>query len=365
MKVFVTGAKGFIGHKVSWWLANAGHEVVEFDVGDKLEDFLPQLKDIDFVIHLAGVNRPTNVEDFYKGNYEFTKTVVEFLIKNNINVPLIYSSSSQAELDNDYGKSKKMAEDYLFECPLTTYVYRLDNVFGPGVRPNYNSFVSTMANNIANGLEYHIDDPKKKLTLLNVFKICDEFEKVISKMVKRDPSKILTIPGKEVSLGTVEGLLQLFNKYPYQFPILKDQFVCDLYLAYLSYRPDFVKDLVEHRDERGCFIELVKSPEFGQISINLSRPGITKGNHFHTRKIEDFMTIFGETAVKLRDINKKEIMQFDCDGEKPYSVHIKPGLTHNITNTGRGISLTLMWISEIYNPDDGDTYPEVVENIEE
>lgn len=361
MKVLVTGAKGFIGHKVCWWLYNTGHDVVEFDIDDKLYDLADKLADIDFIIHLAGVNRPTDPKEFYEGNFEFTKKLVELFVSRGRYVPIIYSSSSQAELDNDYGKSKKMAEDYLLACPLQAYVYRLDNVFGPGCRPNYNSFVSTMANSIANGLEYHIDDPFKKITLLNVFKICDEFEKVVSEKVERSIREINYISGVTVSLQTIENWFLLFNKYPYQFPQSHDEFANDLYLAYLSYRKDFIKPLVEHRDERGCFIELCKDPELGQISINLSKPGITKGEHFHTRKIEDFMTIFGQTSVKLRDVNKTEIKEAICDGKKPKIVHIAPGYTHNITNIGEGVSLTLMWINEMYDSQDADTYVMKVE----
>lgn len=362
MKVLVTGAKGFIGHKVCWWLGNCGHEVVEYDIEDTFEGILPKLDNLDFIVHLAGVNRPTDPKEFYEGNYEFTRRFVEFLILNGINCPIIYSSSSQALLDNDYGKSKKMAEDFLLSCPLEAYVYRLDNVFGPGVRPNYNSFVSTMANAIANDLEYHVDDPNKVITLLSVFRICDEFERVITRRVVRNYKKIQTIQGKNMALGTVEKLLKLFNKYPFQFPSVKDQFVSDLYLAYLSYRPDYVKDLVEHRDERGCFIELVKNPEFGQISINLSRPGITKGGHFHTRKIEEFYTFYGKCVTRLRKIDSKSVRSYQCDGLKPKSIKIQPYYTHDITNVCDGVSLTLMWINEVYNPEDGDTEAEPVKS---
>lgn len=356
MKVLVTGAKGFIGKNLCWWLRNTGHEVIQFDVEDKLEDLAGKLNDVGFIVHLAGVNRPTNPEEFYSGNYGFTRKLVEVVMQSGYDIPIIYSSSSQALLDNDYGKSKKMAEEYLMGCPLSTYVYRLDNVFGPGCRPNYNSFVSTMANNIANDLPYKIDDRQKKLTLLNVFKICDEFERIISGTTERDEMGILTIPGVEVKLGYVEELLKLFNKHPYQFPLKQDSFMNDLYLAYISYRPDFINPLVEHSDERGCFIELMKSPEQGQVSINVSRPGVTKGGHYHTRKIEDFMTIFGDTVTRLRKPDSVEIKEYKSSGEKPSIVHIVPPYTHDITNVGSGVSLTLMWINEVYDDKDPDTY---------
>lgn len=360
MKVLVTGAKGFIGHKVCWWLTNCGHEVVEFDIEDTFDGILPKLDNLDFIVHLAGVNRPTDPKDFYTGNYEFTKKFVEFLVVNGITCPIIYSSSSQALLANDYGKSKKMAEDFLLSCPLEAYVYRLDNVFGPGARPNYNSFVTTMANAIANNLEYSIDDPNKVITLLSVFRICDEFERVITRRVVRNYKKIQTIQGKNMALGTVEKLLKLFDKYPFQFPSVKDQFVSDLYLAYLSYRPDYVKNLIVHSDDRGCFVELVKNETFGQISLNFSRPGITKGGHYHTRKLEEFYTFYGKCVTRLRKIDSKSTRSYQCDGLKPKAVRIQPYYTHDITNTSDGVSLTLMWINEVYNPEDGDTFPEPV-----
>lgn len=356
MKVLVTGAKGFIGKNLVWWLKNTDHEVLEYDIGDKFEDIEAQLSDIGFIVHLAGVNRPTNPQEFYDGNYGFTKKIVDLVVASGYDIPIIYSSSSQAELDNDYGKSKKMAEEYLFQSSLLTYVYRLDNVFGPGCRPNYNSFVSTMANNIANNLPYRIDDPNKKITFINVFKICDEFEKVISNTVDRDDSGVLVIPGYEAALGFVEGWLKLFNKHPFQFPVTKDPFVNDLYMAYLSYRQDFINPLVEHRDERGSFIELVKNSQGGQISINVSKPGVTKGGHYHTRKIEDFMTVFGETVTRLRKVDNVDIKEYKSSRLKPDVVHIIPPYTHDITNVGEGISLTLMWISEVYDPNDPDTF---------
>ena len=364
MKILVTGAKGFIGKHVCLKLNRLGHEVYEFDLGDddKKLDFC--VKNADFVVHLAGVNRPLSNEEFYDGNTNFTKKVVDLILKNKRNIPVIISSSIQASLDNDYGKSKKMAEDYLFASNLPVYVYRLANAFGKWCRPNYNSACATFCYNIAHNLEISVRDPNYVVHFNYIDDIVDEFVKTISLKNQTGSKEILYVnPTYDCSLGKLAELLYYFKgeiESDRHLPLIHDEFELKLFKTFCDYLSDEGYSYNFANDERGSFEELYKSKKWGQISDNVAYPGITKGGHYHTYKKEIFYTVIGESEIVQRDIKTDEVIIDKVSGDNPHPVDIRVGYTHQITNIGKINSHTIMWISEIYNPDTHDTYREPV-----
>ena len=363
MKVLVTGAKGFIGKHLVLHLSRRGHEVFEFDKDNTDKELEKYVNCADFVVHLAGINRPLTTEEFYDGNTNFTKKLVDLIKASKRNIPVIFSSSTQAALDNDYSKSKKMAEDYLLSSGLPVYVYRLCNAFGKWCRPNYNSACATFCYNIAHDLDIFVRDPNYIVTF-NYDDIVSEFINVVESSKHNGSKDILSVqPIYECSLGKLSDLLYYFKKEiesERHIPIIHDEFELKLFKTFCDYLSDEGYSFNFAEDNRGSFEELYKSKKWGQISDNVSFPGITKGGHYHKYKKEIFYTVIGECEIIQRKIGDDKSEVAKVSGDKPNPIEIKVGYTHQITNIGKSNSHTLMWISEIYNPETHDTYREDV-----
>ena len=364
MKVLVTGAKGFIGKHLVLHLKRRGHEVFEFDKENTSEQLEKFVNCANFVVHLAGINRPLTNEEFYNGNTNFTKKLVDLINENKRNIPVIFSSSTQASLDNDYGKSKKMAEDYLLNSGLPVYVYRLCNAFGKWCRPNYNSACATFCYNIAHDLDIFVRDQNYVVSFNYVEDIINEFIRVIESKDHSGSKNILSVqPIFECSLGKLSELLYYFKKEiesERHLPLIRDEFELKLFKTFCDYLSDDGYSFNFAEDNRGSFEELYKSKKWGQISDNVSFPGITKGGHYHKYKKEIFYTVIGECEIIQRKVGDDKLVIAKVSGEKPNPIPIKVGYTHQITNIGKCNSHTIMWISEIYNPETHDTYKEDV-----
>lgn len=364
MKVLVTGSSGFIGKHMVQILKRNGHEVFLFDVDSKPEDLKKYVGFAEFIVHLAGINRPLTAEEFYDGNTNFTKKLVDLVIASGRKIPIIMSSSIQANLDNDYGKSKKMGEDYLFSSGLPVYVYRLANAFGKWCRANYNSACATFCYNIAHDLPIEIRDRNYIVHFNYIDDIVNEFLRVIEQENHEGENKILSVnPVFDCSLGKLADLLYYFKQEiesDRHLPIIHDEFELDLFKTFCDYLSDEGCTFNYAKDDRGSFEELFKSTKWGQISENISYPHITKGGHYHTYKKEIFYTVVGECLIKQRNINTNEVIENKVNGDNPNPVNIIPMYTHEITNLGNTNSRTIMWISEIYNPDTHDTFKESV-----
>lgn len=365
MNVLVTGANGFIGKHLCLALERRGVVVDRYDIDSNEEELRRYISRADFVAHLAGINRPMTVEEFYDGNANFTKKVVDLILECGKKTPILLSSSIQAELDNDYGKSKKMGEDFLFASGLPVYVYRIANAFGKWCRPNYNSACATFCHNIARGLPITIRDRDYVVHYNYIDDIVEEFLRVILSQEHAGSSTPLSIPVvHDCSLGRLADLLAYFKQEiesPRHLPLIHDEFERKLFITFCFYNAEEGYDFRFAEDSRGSFEELYKSKTWGQISENVSFPHITKGGHYHTYKKEIFYTVKGKCRIRQRNIKTNEMLEVVVDGEHPCPVDILPGYTHEITNIGECDSRTLMWISEIYDPATSDTYREEVD----
>ena len=359
-------------------LNRRGHEVYGYDLGSTEDELKEYISKCDFVVHLAGINRPLTPEEFYDGNTNFTKKVVDLIKASGKATPIIMSSSIQASLDNDYGKSKKMGEDYLFNSGLPVYVFRLANVFGKWCRPNYNSAVATFCNAFANDLPYTVNDRSVELELLYVDDLVDEMLCALKGAAHRCEYDGLTpVPqdnGRycyapithKVTLGEIVDLLETFKNQPQTLivpEIPKGGFAKKLYSTYLSYLPKekVAFPLKMNIDDRGSFTELIKTANCGQISVNISKPGITKGQHWHNTKWEFFIVVKGRALIQERKIGTDEIMEFEVSGDNIQAVHMLPGYTHNIINLSDTEELiTVMWANETFDPNKPDTFGEKV-----
>ena len=365
MNVLVTGSNGFIGKHMCLLLKRKGHTVFEYDLGSTEDELRDYISKADFVIHLAGINRPLTTEEFYNGNTNFTKKVVDLIKESGKSTPIIMSSSIQASLDNDYGKSKKMGEDYLFSSGLPVYVYRLANAFGKWCRPNYNSACATFCYNIAHNLEIQIRDREYVVHFNYVTDIVEEFLRVVELKEHNGEKNILYVnPTYDCSLGKLADLLYYFKgeiESDRHLPIIHDEFELKLFKTFCDYLSEEGYTYNFAEDNRGSFEELYKSKKWGQISDNVAYPGITKGGHYHTYKKEIFYTVIGKSEIKQRDIKTNETITDVVDGSHPNPINIRVGYTHQIKNIGDTNTHTIMWISEIYNPETHDTYREEVE----
>lgn len=368
MKLLITGAKGFVGQNLIAELRNQGFtNVLECDIDTTSEELDAFARDCQFVFHLAGVNRPENPEDFMTGNFGFTSELLEKLEKYNNKAPLLISSSIQAALDNPYGKSKKAGEDLMFDYGkkngVPVYVYRLPNVFGKWCRPNYNSAVATFCHNIAHDLPIQVNDPTVLMKLVYIddviFSFIDKLKNGSREMTENGTFEEV-IPVHEIKLGKIVDLIYSFkeSRNTLQIPNLGDLFTKKLYSTYLSYLPEdqFSYFLKMNEDNRGSFTEFLKSPERGQVSVNISKPGITKGQHWHHTKNEKFLVVNGKGVIRFRKIDSDEIIEYFVSGEKLEVVDIPVGYTHNIENLGETDMVTVMWVNEIFYKERPDTY---------
>lgn len=365
MKVLLTGANGFIGKNMFLFLTNEHHEVFCYDIDNTVDELEFFIKQSDAVIHLAGINRPLTSEEFYNGNTNFTKQLVDLIVKyNKKDIPFVMSSSIQASLDNDYGKSKLLAESYVLQSGINARIYRLANVFGKWCRPNYNSAVSTFCYNIAHDLPIEIRDKSYIVHFNYIDDICETFLKeILTKEVDKVDYKLLE-PTYDCSLGHLADLLYSFKKSRNNIvaPSYKNEFEKKLYSTYLSYLPKdkFSYDLLTHEDSRGSFTEFIKTDYQGQVSVNVAHPGITKGNHYHHTKNEKFLTVSGKCSIKFRKVGTSEVIEYIVSGDKLQVVDIPCGYTHNITNIGDNDSVTIMWANEPFDKDKPDTFFEEV-----
>lgn len=365
MKILVTGAKGFVGKNLIAQLKNRGYvHILECDIHTSPASLDEYTQQCEFVYHLAGVNRPQDEKGFMEGNFGFTSELLELLKKNNNKAPVTITSSIQAQLDNPYGKSKKAGEDLMFsyekETGAKVLVYRLPNVFGKWCRPNYNSAVATFCNNIANGLPIQINDPTVVMNLVYIDDVVYEFINGLAGQENRKDGFCYVKTDYTIQLGEIVDLINSFkaSRETKNIPDMSDAFTKKLYSTYLSYlkKDDFSYPLKMNIDNRGSFTEFIKTAERGQVSINISKPGITKGNHWHHTKNEKFLVVSGAGIVKFRKINSDEIIEYRVSGDKLEVVDIPIGYTHNIINTGDRDMVTVMWANESFDPDKPDTY---------
>lgn len=365
MKILVTGAKGFIGKNLIAELRNRGYEeIYEYDKDTKEEELDCYTRDCDFIFHLAGVNRPENVEEFMEGNFGFTSVLLEKLKAYGNQCPILITSSIQAKLDNPYGKSKKAGEDLLFnygkENDSEVLVYRLPNVFGKWCRPNYNSAVATFCNNIAHGLPIQVNDPEVVMNLVYIDDVVDEFIQALEQKPNKVDQFCSIKTVHTIKLGEIVQLIKSFkeSRENLQLPNMGDAFTKKLYSTYLSYLPEnqFSYPVKMNVDERGSFTELFKTMDKGQVSVNIAKPGITKGNHWHHTKNEKFVVVSGTGVVRFRKIDSDEVIEYKVSGDKIEVIDIPVGYTHNIENVGDTDMVTVMWANETFDPNKPDTF---------
>lgn len=411
MKILVTGAAGFVGRNLVENLKNIRDgknrtrpylsidDIYEYDVNNTLEELDRFCTDCDFVFNLAGVNRPKDSSEFRKGNFGFASTLLEYLKKHGNACPVMLSSSLQATLagrfgTSEYGLSKRAGEELFFkyaeETGSTVYVYRFPNLVGKWVRPNYNSAVGTFCNNIANDLPITVNDPSVVLEMLFIDDLIDEMYDAMEGHPHRAeyPTMGEEIDGVEydgltpravdtgrycyapvthkATLGHIVELLHTFHDQPKSLimpAIPNGSFEKKLYSMYLSYLPreKVAFDLKMNKDARGSFTELLKTMDHGQFSVNISKPGITKGQHWHNSKWEFFIVVSGHGLIQERKIGTDEIIEFEVSGDRIQAVHMLPGYTHNIINMSESENLvTVMWANEMFDPERPDTFFEQV-----
>ena len=394
MKILVTGAAGFVGKNLTAALKNIKdgkdkthpaleiETVYEYDI-DSSEALLDEAcREADFVFNLAGVNRPKDPEEFMKGNFGFASTLLSKLKEHGNTCPVMVSSSIQAtcigRYDSDYGRSKKAGEELMFSYAENTgakvLVYRFPNLFGKWCRPNYNSAVATFCNNIANDLPITVNDPAVELELLYIDDLVDEMMAALEgcehhcefdgiNTVLTDNGRYCAAPiTHKVTLGEIVELLEGFKAQPSTLTMPEipyNSFAKKLYSTYLSYLPKekISFPLKMNVDARGSFTELLKTEKCGQFSVNISKPGITKGQHWHNTKWEFFIVVSGQGLIQLRKEGSDEVLNFEVSGERIEAVHMLPGYTHNIINLSETQDLvTLMWANECFDPSKPDTF---------
>jgi UDP-2-acetamido-2,6-beta-L-arabino-hexul-4-ose reductase len=376
MNILITGAKGFIGRNLVAELNNikegkakgyglsADLNIFEYDMGTDPSLLDRFCRDADFVFHLAGVNRPKEQGEFMEGNFGFTSTLLEALKRHDNNCPVMLASSIQAELDNPYGVSKKAGEDLLFsyglEVGAEVLVYRFPNVFGKWCRPNYNSAVATFCNNIANDLPIQVNNRSANMTLVYIDDVVKELISALEGNPNRSGEFCKVSIEHKITLGEIVDLIYSFKESRKNIlvPDLSDSFTKKLYSTYLSYLPEdqFSYPLKMNVDERGSFTEFLKSNDRGQVSVNISKPGITKGQHWHHTKNEKFLVVSGKGVIRFRKIDEEKVYEYFVSGDKLEVVDIPVGYTHNIENLGNTDMVTVMWVNEVFDPEHPDTF---------
>ena len=376
MKILVTGANGFIGKNLIAELNNIREgktkvypvkpemEIFAYDVDSDPEKLDLFCREAGFVFHLAGVNRPEKQAEFMEGNFGFTSTLLAGLKKHGNTCPVMISSSTQAVLDNPYGQSKRAGEELLFQYSAETgakvLVYRFPNVFGKWCRPNYNSAVATFCHNTAHGKAIQVNDPS---VVMNLVYIDDVVRELIFALAGQEIRKgeFCEVPVVHtVKLGQIVELIHSFkdSRENRSVPDLSNAFTKKLYSTYLSYLPEdsFSYPLKMNVDHRGSFTEIIRTPDRGQFSVNISKPHITKGQHWHHTKNEKFVVVSGKGVIRFRKIDSSEVIEYFVSGEKIEVVDIPVGYTHNIENLGDSDMVTFMWCNEVFDPEKPDTY---------
>lgn len=365
MKILVTGARGFVGKNLIAELSNRGYkEVYKFDIDTDKSLLDEYAKNCEFVFHLAGVNRPKDEKEFMEGNFGFTSELLNLLKKHNNKAPILITSSIQAERDNPYGNSKRAGEELLLsyskETGAKALVYRLANLFGKWSRPNYNTVVATFCYNIARDLDIQVNTPQAELTLCYIDDVVDEFIKALEGNPTKNNKYCDVSVVHEIKLGDLADRIKSFKdiRNNLSIPNMEDTLTKKLYSTYLSFLPedDFSYDLKMNCDNRGSFTEFIRTSDRGQVSVNVSKPGITKGNHWHHTKNEKFLVVSGTGVIRFRNIDSEEIIEYKVSGEKLEVIDIPTGYTHSIVNIGDTDMVTVMWANEAFNPNKPDTY---------
>jgi UDP-2-acetamido-2,6-beta-L-arabino-hexul-4-ose reductase len=364
MRVLITGANGFVGRNLVAHLSERKDvEVVTFNRADDIA-ILPELvSSVDFVFHLAGVNRPQVETEFTTGNTDLTLALCDAIRASGTPVPVLYTSSIQAQLDNPYGVSKFLAEQALLslkdELGSKIYLFRLPNVFGKWARPNYNSAVATFCHNIVNGLPIKINDPDALITLVYIDDVIAKFIAALDLQVVAD-SFVEVEPCYSISVGSLANQLEAFAKSRVNLvtPPVGEGLVRALYSTYVSYfsAQQFTYEVPKHEDPRGVFVEMLKTSDSGQFSYFTAHPGVTRGGHYHHSKTEKFLVIKGKACFRFRHVVSGEFYELVTCGEKPVIVETVPGWTHDITNIGDDELIVMLWANEIFDRLHPDTY---------
>lgn len=365
ISILVTGSNGFIGKNLCLYLESQGYSnILKCDINTDKNELDTYLEKCRYIFHLAGVNRPNDKKEFYAGNSDLTERICKTLIDKQNFPTIIMSSSIQADLDNDYGKSKKIAEDTIFVYSQTTgapsYIFRLPNVFGKWCKPNYNSVVATFCDQIANNKPISIDDPNKQIDLIYIDDIVKMFVDIMDNNIPLVKDGFCRVsPTHTISLSEIAETVKSFHncKDNYFLPNISTDFNKKLYSTYLSYLPsnNFSYEPKINSDDRGSFTELFKTMNMGQVSVTITKPGIQRGNHWHNTKIEKFVVISGEGEIHLRNVIEKEVIIYKVNATHIQIVDIPPGYTHSIVNNSNEDLITLIWTNELLDKENPDT----------
>jgi UDP-2-acetamido-2,6-beta-L-arabino-hexul-4-ose reductase len=366
VKIVVTGSQGFIGKNLCVFLREEHHEVLEVHRETSQSDILLFLQQADFVFHLAGINRPINPVEFQSGNVDATRFIVDALVDLNRSVPLVLTSSTQAEDDNDYGVSKcaaeKIVQSYSVATGAASYIYRLPNVFGKWCKPNYNSFVATFCNNGLSGIDNVVHDPNASVRLVYIDDVCASFLELLN---GKAPSGFQILPVEfNTTVGEVANIISSFKSS--RATLITERVGADLtralYSTYLSYTPpgQFNYSVPSYADERGVFCEMLKTKDSGQFSFFTAHPGITRGGHYHHTKNEKFLVMKGEAVFKFENISTGQRHELTVNGANPEIVETVPGWTHDITNIGEEEMIVMLWANEIFDRENPDTYAKLL-----
>ncbi|HIP12313.1 MAG TPA: SDR family oxidoreductase [Arcobacter sp.] len=365
MHVLVTGSQGFIGLNLVERLSRfEGITVSTFSREDNEDTLEKEVHETDFIFHLAGINRPEDTQEFYTGNRDLTKKIVDIAEQTGKKIPILITSSTQAAFDNDYGKSKKeseaLLEAYAKKNDTVAYIYRLPNVFGKWSKPNYNTVIATWCHNITRDIFLQVNDDSVELTLVYIDDVVEHFVRHLDENGQIGTVRPEVAPVYKKTLAEIKELLEAFkeSRVSLTVPRVGRGFERALYATYLSFLPTdkFSYELQGYADDRGTFYEFVKTLDSGQFSISTTVPGITRGNHYHNTKNEKFLVIKGKASIKHRQIHGDKVIEYIVSDKKMEVVEMIPGYTHDITNTGDVEMVLLLWANEAFDRDNPDTY---------
>jgi UDP-2-acetamido-2,6-beta-L-arabino-hexul-4-ose reductase len=364
MKVLITGADGFIGKNISLFLQEKEIEIVRFTRNQDVNQLSDLVDGVDWIIHLAGVNRPDHKSEFYEGNVGLTENLCETLKKISKKIPVIFASSIQAEFDNDYGLSKRQAENALKTLKIKNdhpiFIYRLPNVFGKWAKPNYNSAIATFCHNIVRDMPVEIHDPKAVINMVYIDDVADHFLKLIQGQDFPEETYLEIDKVYSATVGELVSCIQGF--YESRDTLIMEPvgtgLLRALYATYVSYLPieKFAYNLMPHEDERGLFAEMLKTKDTGQFSVFTAHPGVTRGGHYHHTKTEKFLVIKGSARFGFRNLSNGDHAEIFTSGDHLQVIETVPGWAHDITNIGNDELICLLWANEIFNREHPDTF---------